>query len=532
MSSDVERRRLLGPSIEDSDSEPDGNKEINSYYRKLKKNKEDQGLTKNLVLAILSCVIGSSFQFGYNTGVVNAPELVIQQFYNKTYYERYSEYLPEDELTLLWAVTVAIFTVGGMVGGVSAGFWGNRYGRTAPSFYTPSTTVIGINTGLAPLYLSEIAPVSLRGMSGTINQLAITVGALVSQVLGMKLALGTTDLWSVCLGLTIIPVMFQLLTLSFCPESPRYLMLSRDNKQGATDALVWLRKTSDVSDELLEMQLEKEEQQRATKFSVMDLFRQRELRIPLLISLVLQLSQQFSGINAVIMYSTSIFMNAGLDHSDAQYATVGTGVVNMLMTFVSALLVDRAGRRTLHLIGLGGMFVFSLVLSVAIVYQHEYQWLSYICIVAVLCYIISFATGPGAIPWFYVAELFAQGPRSAAVSIAVLVNWSANFVVSLVFPIVQKAIADYSFIPFVILLAIFWLFTFFKVPETKGRTFDEISKAFLSSPQDVKTDDAKVLLAQDTTIQDAAKSVDTPSALDTPSDPDVVVNDPSNAPEY
>ncbi|XP_060600981.1 solute carrier family 2, facilitated glucose transporter member 3-like isoform X1 [Ruditapes philippinarum] len=111
-------------------------------------------------------------------------------------------------------------------------------------------------------------------------------------------------------------------------------------------------------------------------------------------------------------------------------------------------------------------------------YDAGHVWVGVICVLAVVLYIIFFASGPGAIPWFFTAELFAQGPRPAAVSIGVLFNWSANFCVGLFYPFLQESINAYSFIPFVVFLAIFWIFTLFKVPETKGRTIEEITAQF------------------------------------------------------
>ncbi|XP_033763948.1 solute carrier family 2, facilitated glucose transporter member 1-like [Pecten maximus] len=463
-------------------------------------------VTSSLAFAITSCTLGSSFVVGYNTGVLNEPAEVIQDFYNSTYYNRNGEYMSSSLLTLLWSLTVSIFAIGGMIGGLSGGYVANRFGRKGGllrnnllnliasgllifSKFAKSYEMLiagrfvaglcsGIATAIVPLYLSETAPISVRGLAGTFNQLAICLGILVAQIIGLEKLLSTPDLWPYLLGGTLVPMVFQLLTLPCCVESPSYLMINKDSENMAERALVWLRKDTDVYDEIEEMKAEIEKSKRATKFHFTDLFKHQELLTPLIISLVLQLSQQFSGINAVIYYSTLIFESAGLSESNAQYATLGTGAVNVLMTFVSANIMDKVGRRTLHLIGLGGMLVFSVILSVALIFQNDASWLSYISIIAVMAYIVSFATGPGSIPWFYVAELFAQGPRSAAVSLSVLTNWLANFTVGVSYPEIQKEITSYSFLPFVGMLVFFWLFTFFKVPETKGKTIDEITSSF------------------------------------------------------
>ncbi|KAL4221556.1 Solute carrier 2 [Mactra antiquata] len=347
---------------------------------------------------------------------------------------------------------------------------------------------LSINTGIAPMYLSEISPVSLRGLCGTFNQLCITFGVLMSTVIGLEQVLGTQQHWQYALGFPVVMVAWQLFSLSFCPESPRFLLINRESEEEARKALIWLRGTSDVIDEIQEMIAEREKAKSIKKFTVSDLFHSPELRSPLIICLMMHLSQQLSGINAVIYYSTSIFMSADLSENQAQIATLIVGAVNVCMTFVSALMMDRLGRRTLHLFGLSGLFIASYVLALGQIYNQyssgSHTWIGYICVVAVVVYIIAFASGPGAIPWFFTAELFAQGPRPAAVSAGVLVNWSANFSVGLAYPFLQEKINAFSFIPFIIFLGIFWAFTLFKVPETKGKTIDEITALFKTDNYD------------------------------------------------
>lgn len=160
-----------------------------------------------------------------------------------------------------------------------------------------------------------------------------------------------------------------------------------------------------------------------------------ELRMPLLIALVMQLSQQLSGINAIFYYSTDVFRSAGLDVTQAKYATSAVGGCMVLMTLVSIPLMDRAGRRTLHLTGLGGMFLTSIFLTISLLLKFVYTAFGVASVISVLLFTVFFAIGPGSIPWLITAELFSQGPRPAAISIAVLVNWFTNFLVGLAFPL-------------------------------------------------------------------------------------------------
>ncbi|KAL8601902.1 hypothetical protein ACOMHN_020637 [Nucella lapillus] len=469
------------------------------------------GLTRNLSFAVAACILGSSFQVGYNTSVVNSPADVIKDFYNSTYAARSGKPMPESVMTLLWAVTVSCYAAGGMVGGLSAGYWANRYGRKGALLRNNIVVVVaaglmgfskmagsyemlivgriisgvnaGVNSGVAPLYLSEISPVSLRGLCGTFNQIAICFGTVIGEVTGLEVLLGTQALWPITLGFPVLPVLFQLLTLPSCPEAPRFLLVVHNEDDEAEKGLVWLRGTEDVGEELEEMRREAAEQRNTVKFLVKDLFRNPELRWPLIISVVLMMAQQFSGINAVIYYSTTVFEGAGLSKGVSQYATVATGAVNVGWTFVSAALIDKLGRRTLMITGLGGMFVFTVVLTIALVFQSYATWLSYLCIGAVTLYIVAFATGPGAIPWFYVAELFAQGPRSAAVSVSVLVNWFSNFTVGLVFPELREAIQEYSFVPFAAMLLASFFFVVCFVPETKGKRIEDITLLFKTTDE-------------------------------------------------
>lgn len=132
-------------------------------------------------------------------------------------------------------------------------------------------------------------------------------------------------------------------------------------------------------------------------------------------------------------FSTDIFTGAGLSKEAAARATLSVSVINVLMTFVSLALVERAGRRTLHLVGLGGMAVLTVVLTISLALKDTYPAFSYASVGAVIGFVVFFAVGPGSIPWFLVGELFGQGARPLATSLSVAVNWTANFLVGMCF---------------------------------------------------------------------------------------------------
>ncbi|MED6259227.1 Solute carrier 2, facilitated glucose transporter member 1, partial [Ataeniobius toweri] len=199
--------------------------------------------------------------------------------------------------------------------------------------------------------------------------------------------------------------------------------------------LMKLRGTEEVNNDIQDMREESQKMMREKKVTIAELFRSPIYRQPIFIAIMLQLSQQLSGINAVFYYSTGIFERAGV--SQPVYATVGAGVVNTAFTVVSLFVVEHVGRRPLHLIGLMGMAVSAVFLTAAMALLDQLQWMSYVSIVAIFSFVAFFEIGPGPIPWFIVAELFSQGPRPAAIAVAGFCNWSANFLVGMSFQYVE-----------------------------------------------------------------------------------------------
>ncbi|XP_059194709.1 solute carrier family 2, facilitated glucose transporter member 3 [Centropristis striata] len=471
---------------------------------------EDEKPKKRVTLYLLYCVstaVIGSLQFGYNTGVINAPEQKLRRFFQNVSEERYGEPFSPGANTMVWSFAVAIFSVGGMIGSFSVGAMVNKFGRRKSMLFNNILALIGgglmglsgvsqsfemviigrfvigvfcgLCTGLTPMYVGEISPTAVRGAFGTLHQLGVVIGILVAQIFGLEFLLGSDALWPLLLALTVLPAIMQSIMLIFCPESPRYLLIVLNQEEEARKALVRLRGSEDVSDDLQEMKEEAMKMAMEKKVTIPELFRSRNYRQPIIIAIVLQLSQQLSGINAVFYYSTGIFETAGV--TQPIYATIGAGVVNTVFTVVSLFLVERAGRRTLHLIGLAGMAIFALIMTISLSLVKTNDSLSYLAIVAVFGFVASFEMGPGPIPWFIVAELFSQGPRPAAMAVSGFSNWTANFLVGLGFPKLEELCGPYVFIIFMVFLIFFFIFTFLRVPETRGRTFDDIAQGFAAS---------------------------------------------------
>uniref|UniRef100_A0A8C5E6G5 Solute carrier family 2, facilitated glucose transporter member 1-like n=1 Tax=Gouania willdenowi TaxID=441366 RepID=A0A8C5E6G5_GOUWI len=518
----------------------------------------EKQVTGYLLFSLSTAVIGS-LQFGYNTGVINAPEQKLRWFFNATWMERYGEPISPSTVTIVWSVAVAIFSVGGMVGSFSVGVMANRFGRRRSMFLVNILALIGgllmgfctlcssyemviagrlviglfcgLFTGLTPMYVGEVSPTPLRGAFGTLHQLGVVVGILIAQIFGLEALLGSQKMWPLLLALTVAPAVLQCILLPFCPESPRFLLINLKQEEQARQALVRLRGVEDVSKDMQEMKEESAKMAAEKKVTIAELFRSASYRQPLLVAIMLQLSQQLSGINAVFYYSTGIFESAGV--KQPIYATIGAGIVNTIFTVVSLFLVEKAGRRTLHLLGLGGMAISALLMTISLLMKHI-PVMSYMAIVAVMLFVAMFEIGPGPIPWFIVAELFSQGPRPAAMAVAGCCNWTANFLVGMSFPKLVEWCGPWVFLIFVVFLVIFFIFTFIKVPETKGKTFDEIAQGFSGSPPPASSsieDPAPVSASTAVTLPSSPEKEKVPLVAATPTpNPVTETNDIAAAP--
>uniref|UniRef100_H2U0F9 Solute carrier family 2 member 2 n=1 Tax=Takifugu rubripes TaxID=31033 RepID=H2U0F9_TAKRU len=432
-------------------------------------------ITGTLVLAVFTAVLGS-LQFGYSLGVINAPQKVIEKHYARSL-GVWSERMPGNssdtgdspdlgmhpDVTMYWSLSVAIFSIGGVLSSFLVGFVGDLRGRVRGMLvinvlavvagllmglcrsWKPHIMVIsgrfimgfycGLTSGLVPMYIGEIAPKAYRGALGTLHQLAVVIGILISQVIGLEFILGNDDMWPLLLGLSGAPAVLQSLLLPLCPESPRYLYILLGKEQEARTSLLRLKGAYDPSEDMEEMKREKDEADREPRVSIFSLICSSTYRQQLTVALMMHFSQQFSGINAIFYYSTDIFERAGV--SQPVYATIGVGAINTIFTLVSVVLVDRVGRRTLTLVGLGGMCCCAIAMTVGLKLQSEYSWMSYTSMSSIFLFVSFFEIGPGPIPWFIVAELFSQGPRPAAIALAGCCNWTCNFVIGMTFPYIQ-----------------------------------------------------------------------------------------------
>ncbi|XP_048001750.1 facilitated trehalose transporter Tret1-2 homolog isoform X2 [Leguminivora glycinivorella] len=332
----------------------------------------------------------------------------------------------------------------------------------------------GLATGgicvAAPMYIGEIAETSIRGALGAFFQLFLTVGILFTFIVGGWTHWRTLSIISAVLPPLLVAVFWWM------PETPQYL-LKRNRRRDAERALQWLRgPNADLTAELEDMQKDVDQASRQ-RAGMLTMVTNRTSRMALICSLGLMFFQQFSGINAVIFYTNQIFTAAG-SNIDPVIATIIVGVVQTLATYVSSLLIEKAGRRILLLQSCVIMGLCLIILGIFFKLQQDkydvtaFGWIPLLCLVL---FIVSFSLGFGPIPWMMMAELFAVEFRGTASGIAVIFNWCLVFIVTLCFPIMMEIIGIYScFWFFAAFMVICVFFVFFLIPETKGKTVSQI----------------------------------------------------------
>ncbi|XP_029885669.1 solute carrier family 2, facilitated glucose transporter member 5-like isoform X2 [Aquila chrysaetos chrysaetos] len=477
-------------------------------------------ITGHLTFPLLSVTFlvsfGSSMLYGYNLAVVNSPAVHIKAFYNATWSQRYGHGLASGALTLLYSLTVSIFALGGLVGSLLVGVLVERYGRNgalsrstllvllaggfmgfsrelgSPEMVIVGRSITGLHSGIClsvvPLYLGEIAPKNLRGFLGLMPSIFICLGVFFAQVLGLPELLGEDRFWPLFLSVVVIPASLQLLLLHCFPESPRYLLIERNDVCGATKALRQFLGTPDVQDVIEEMKEEQRSLSSVEMVSVWQLLRDRSVRWQTLSVVVVNAGMQLSGIDAIWFYTNTIFENAGIPVSQIPYTTVGTGTIEVVAGLIGCFTIEKLGRRPLIITGFCAMGICSAGITVSLLLQTTLPWMHYVSVACVVGIIAGFCMGPAGVPFLMTAELFTQSHRPAAYIVGGSLNWLCNFTVGFIFPFLQMSAGAFCYLVFCGVCLLVALYVYLVVPETKNKTFMEIShifatrRSFLSIP--------------------------------------------------
>ncbi|XVE73209.1 hypothetical protein DITRI_Ditri11bG0098800 [Diplodiscus trichospermus] len=394
-----------------------------------------------------------------------------------------------------YSVFGSILTFGAMIGAITSGpiadFIGRKGAlRTATGFCVAGWLAIyfakgalpldigrlatgygmGVFSYVVPVFIAEIAPKNLRGALTTINQLMICSGVSVAFIIGTVLTWRTLALTG------LIPCAILLFGLFFIPESPRWLAkIGREKEFEA--ALQDLRgKDADISKEAADIRDYIETLERLPKAKMLDLFQRRYLR-SVIIGVGLMVFQQFGGINGICFYVSNIFESAGFS------ATIGTiiyAIIQVVITALNTTVIDKAGRKPLLLVSSTGLVIACILSGISFYLKDHNLALNTVPILAVtgiLIYIGSFSAGMGAVPWVVMSEIFPINIKGAAGSLATLVNWFGAWAVSYTFNFLMSWSSYGTFILYAAINALGILFVVTVVPETKGKTLEQIQAA-------------------------------------------------------
>lgn len=422
--------------------------------------------------------------FGYDTGVISGAILFVKKDFELT--------------PFLEGAVVAGLLLGAMVGAATAGRGSDRLGRRrviliaavlftvgalaaalAPTVgvLVAARVLLGVAVGAAalivPLYLSEVAPTSIRGAVTSLNQLMVVIGILAAYL--VNAALASSENWRLMLGLAVVPSVALFVGMWSMPETPRWLV-RRGREQDARDVLARTREPGEVDAEI--DQINEVEQAESGGAGLRDVFAPW-VRPALVVAVGLAVFQQLIGINTIIYFAPTTLTNVGFGDSGAIYANVVIGVLNVAATVAAVRLVDRVGRKPLLLLGLVGMVASLLVLGLSNLLMAEPNSAGDpLAIVTLAClggFIVSFAATWGPIVWVMLPEVLPLQVRGTAMGVAIFLHWGANFVVAQTFPILLDEFeAGPVFLGYAAIGLLAALFVGAKVEETKGRSLEAI----------------------------------------------------------
>ncbi|KAK2995548.1 hypothetical protein RJ640_014945, partial [Escallonia rubra] len=450
----------------------------------------DDGASKGsesigMVLLCTFVAVCGSFEFGSCVGYSAPSQAAIRE---------------DLKLTLAqYSMFGSIITIGAMIGAITSGRIADFLGRKGAMRLSSGFCIagwcavyfsmgaisldigrflagygIGVFSYVIPVFIAEIAPKNLRGGLTTLNQLMIVCGS------STAFLIGTVITWRALALTGLLPCIILLVGLFFIPESPRWLAKVGREK----DFMVALRrlrgKNANISDEAADIQAYIETLQSLPKATMLDLFDSKYIR-SVIIALGLMIFQQLGGINGVGFYASQTFAAAGL--SSSKIGTVAYAIVQLPITMLGAILMDRSGRRPLLLVSATGTFLGCFLTGAAFFLKGQLmllEWVPFMAVSGVLTYIASFSIGMGAVPWVIMSEIFPIHVKGVAGSLVVLVNWLGAWAVSYTFNFLMSWSSTGTFLFYSGVSALTILFVAKIVPETKGKTLEEIQACLKS----------------------------------------------------
>ena len=437
--------------------------------------------------------------FGYDTAVISGAVDPIKSFFqlDAAHYG--------DAATFYHGATVSSALIGCIVGGMISGILATRFGRKKSLiiasvlffisavgsgypemiFFDASTEIstllvsfniyriiggigVGLASAICPMYIAEMAPAEIRGKLVSWNQFAIIFGMLIVYFVNYFIVFGesiewiNTEGWRLMfLSESFVAAAFGILLL-FVPETPRYLALVHQDEKALAilSKINGSAKAKIILAEIKTTVHEKVEKVLTYGWKV------------LIIGILLSIFQQAVGINVVLYYAPTIFKGLGFENDAAMWQTVIMGIINIIFTLVAIFTVDKFGRKPLLIIGSVGMSIGMFAIG-ALAYS---QIIGISTLIFIVIYTAAFMMSWGPICWVLISEIFPNTIRGKAVAIAVAAQWIANFVVSSTFPMLEAFSITFTYVLYGVMSVLSAIFVWKMVPETKGKTLEDMSK--------------------------------------------------------
>ena len=432
---------------------------------------------------VKSTIVGAlgGLLFGFDTAVISGTTSALTQVYHLT--------------PALLGITVSSALAGTVIGAMSAGIPGQKYGRrdslrVMAIFYVLSAIGcafawswpaliffrflgglgIGGSSVLGPMYIAEIAPPDWRGRLVGFFQVNIVVGILLAYVSNAIIGsrhLGALE-WRWMFGVSAIPAVLFLITLFVIPRSPRWLV----TQSSLHEALSVLKLTGvpQAQEELDEIVASVHLERAGTP----DPLFSRQYFKPIVIAFTVGMFSQLSGINAVLYYLNDIFTLAGATKVSGNLQAIAVGATNLVFTLLAMSVIDKFGRKKLLLIGTVGLGI-CLSLIAYVFYTHTHlDWLVWL----LMAFIASFAMSQGAVLWVYISEVFPNRVRSKGQALGSSSHWVWNVLISLLFPIMARSSGAYPFMFFAAMMAVDFVLVLFYYPETTGISLEKMQHKF------------------------------------------------------
>lgn len=437
------------------------------------------GNNKILMWSITAALAG--FLFGFDVVVISGADQKLQALW-------------QSSDSFHGSVVMGMALWGTVLGAIFGGVPTNKFGRkntllvigvlfavsaigsafaNDPYFFAVARFIGGVGVGAstiaAPAYISEIAPAKDRGRLVAMYQFNIVFGIMIAFLSNYLLSGIGENAWRWMLGVEAIPAVLYILFALKLPKSPKWL-LSQSREAEAREVLKLIDEDTDIDAEITEFYSHSEKSDKSETIFI------KKYRFPLILAFLIAFFNQLSGINAVLFYAPRIFESAGLGESSALLNSIGIGVANLLFTLLGVFLIDRLGRKTLMYIGSVGYIVALGLLSAA----FTYEWTGMAVPVFLFLFIGAHAIGQGAVIWVFISEIFPNHLRASGQAFGSSTHWVLAAIIPSVFPFLLELVGGgVVFLVFAGMMVLQLLFVAFMMPETKGKTLEELEDIIL-----------------------------------------------------